>query len=568
MIVKFFNRGVSGGSGPVDYLLGRDRQREGAELLSGNAEETKALIDASTYAKKYTSGVLSFEEDNISPERKREIMQSFEECLFKGLDANQYNVLWVEHNDKGRLELNFVIPNVELTTGKRLQPFYHRADMARVDAWQTIQNIEYGLSDPDDPAKRQALVLAKDLPSNSKEAAETLHAGLESLVKQGVVHDRASLVATLETAGFEIGRATKNSVSIKNPEGGRNIRLSGAIYEQDFRLSKDLQRTIEQSSERHRATSAERLRTAQQVYKSGLESKSRYHLERYKKQPEPRQREKQPNELTERFNSGIGEEQGKLKNSGAREQQGVRDGYIRAQAQNEHELIQNMASSPNSPSGHYPWSDDVEYDPNEQHSREQANISETGERGGQNQLIEVRSRRDRAFMREDRRESPDIHQRIPSNQRILTNERDRRSTLHGLERVNEQVYRIREHAQRGQRSGIRSIINPQEQREQSGKLERASRAVSGATERVDPIIGRFEQSNRRANTAKRNNERGNELIITAKSTVSRASNAIRDLYQRFSEAVLTVQERFKQLIETKQETKRSVNRDNGRGMSL
>lgn len=107
-------------------------------------------------------------------------------------------------------------------------------------------------------------------------------------------------------------------------------------------------------------------------------------------------------------------------------------------------------------------------------------------------------------MREDRRESPDIHQRIPSNQRILTNERDRRSTLHGLERVNEQVYRLREHAQRGQRSGIRSIIKPQEQREQSGgKLERAvERDGAGATERVDPIIGRFEQSNRRCNTAK------------------------------------------------------------------
>ena len=28
MIVQFFNRGKGGGSGPIDYLLGKDRGRE------------------------------------------------------------------------------------------------------------------------------------------------------------------------------------------------------------------------------------------------------------------------------------------------------------------------------------------------------------------------------------------------------------------------------------------------------------------------------------------------------------------------------------------------------------
>ncbi len=32
MIVKFHARGKGGGSGPVDYLLGRERNREGARL--------------------------------------------------------------------------------------------------------------------------------------------------------------------------------------------------------------------------------------------------------------------------------------------------------------------------------------------------------------------------------------------------------------------------------------------------------------------------------------------------------------------------------------------------------
>ena len=51
MIVKFHPRGRGGGAGPVDYLLGKDRQRDGATVLQGKPEEVRELIDASPYAK-------------------------------------------------------------------------------------------------------------------------------------------------------------------------------------------------------------------------------------------------------------------------------------------------------------------------------------------------------------------------------------------------------------------------------------------------------------------------------------------------------------------------------------
>ncbi|MCB3266333.1 hypothetical protein H5860_14610, partial [Klebsiella pneumoniae] len=49
MIVKFHPRGRGGGAGPVDYLLGKDRQRDGAIVLQGKPEEVRELIDASPY---------------------------------------------------------------------------------------------------------------------------------------------------------------------------------------------------------------------------------------------------------------------------------------------------------------------------------------------------------------------------------------------------------------------------------------------------------------------------------------------------------------------------------------
>ena len=282
MIVQFFSRGKGKGAGPIDYLLGKDRQREAARLLRGNPIATEALIDGSPHAKKYTSGCLSFEESDIDPEQKQALMDDFEKCLFAGLEVNQYDCLWVEHLDKGRLELNFVIPNVELTTGKRLQPYYHAADTKRVDAWRTIQNITYGFSDPDDPAKRQGFTKAKDLPKAAAEAAEAINKGLEAYALDGQINSREDVVSVLESAGFEISRLTPNSISIKNPEGGRNIRLKGQMYEQDFRFSKEFRAEITRRAQKYKSSSAERLGEARARYNRLLRSKREEHFKRHR----------------------------------------------------------------------------------------------------------------------------------------------------------------------------------------------------------------------------------------------------------------------------------------------
>lgn len=80
----------------------------------------------------------------------------------------------MEHADKGRLELNFLIPNTELLTGRRLQPYYDRADRPRIDAWQTIVNGRLGLHDPNAPENRRALVTPSGLPKTKQEAAEAI----------------------------------------------------------------------------------------------------------------------------------------------------------------------------------------------------------------------------------------------------------------------------------------------------------------------------------------------------------------------------------------------------------
>ena len=287
MIIKFHNRGVGRGSGPVGYLLGRDGNREGATLDRGSPAVIEALIDSSPYAKKYTSGVLSFAEADLPRETKDKLMSDFEKALLPGLEGNQYAVLWVEHRDKGRLELNFVVPNIELQSGKRLQPYFHKADNPRLDAWRTVVNGELKLHDPDDPLNRQAVITPKDLPRGHREAAQAITDGLLRMAGAGEIQSRDDVRKALQGAGFSVVRETKNSLSIADPDGGRNIRLKGVLYEQDFRHGEGLRAELEAAGQRYREASERRVHEARESYLRGVEIKRGENERRYcRAQPE------------------------------------------------------------------------------------------------------------------------------------------------------------------------------------------------------------------------------------------------------------------------------------------
>ena len=290
MIVDFFRHGSGLSKGCLDYLLGEDREREHALVLSGDVELTAQLIDSSPFAKKYTSGCLSFYEHDLNDQDKQQIIQNFEECLFPGLNQDQYQILWVQHQDKvnqdtgqTRLELNFVIPNVELSTGKRLQPFYAPVDLDRVDLFKQITNTQHRLYDPDDPEHRQLFLNKKNLPKDIKDFKEQLHQRVYRAVANGEVADRQELVQWLESNQINVTRQVKNSISIENPYEGakRPIRLEGEIYEQGFRATGEYRQEVQQRIEEYRGTTSERYRANVTDYQRQLEHKSQYHRDRY-----------------------------------------------------------------------------------------------------------------------------------------------------------------------------------------------------------------------------------------------------------------------------------------------
>ncbi|MBP0556294.1 hypothetical protein J8J23_20960, partial [Mycobacterium tuberculosis] len=82
------------------------------------------------------------------------------------------------------------------------------------------------------PQKAQAIKIDRhNLPKDVQGIKQRIGEAIAHQIEQGNITDRKGVIEALEGAGLEITRQTDKSISIKNPDGKRNIRLEGFIYE-------------------------------------------------------------------------------------------------------------------------------------------------------------------------------------------------------------------------------------------------------------------------------------------------------------------------------------------------
>lgn len=292
MLLKIFRHGSGGSKGVFNYLLGVDQKREHARLLRGNIQQTSALIDTLEFKQRYKSGCLSFEEVNIPEAAKEEIMDMFEQTMFAGLDHDQYDITWIEHTDKGRLELNFVIPQVELTTGKRLNPYYYMADKKRFNAFRDVVNLGYGYSDPTNPEKTQAVSYNKSVPDSIRMTKMQIDEYLTEQVLNHVIQHRKGIISTLEKIGYQVVRQTKKSISIANPlpNGKRNLRLTGALYAENFSSFDIVSQKKQDKRDEYVQSIPTRHQNALTTLEKALLMKTAYNDSHYRRGNQPRPR--------------------------------------------------------------------------------------------------------------------------------------------------------------------------------------------------------------------------------------------------------------------------------------
>lgn len=306
MLLKIFSRGKGSGEAPINYLLGNGYMvggdiREGARIISGNPVITQAMINSSNFARRYTAGVLSFEEapDEISEADKQAIIQDFEKAMFAGMAHDRYNVLWVEHIDKinpktgnPRLELNFLISNTELYTGKRLQPYYHAQDGKYFRSWQTLINSRFKLSDPDDLTHAR-LVNLFDSNQSPKKSYKSLKEQIEDYLRHrlmvGKLKKREDVIQAIEAmpdVGLTVTRQSQKFISVTPTNSQKPIRLKGFVFDESFDFANWQARQIKDPSNNLSretiASKRERLNQAQQDFKAIYAHKSEQHAKKYR----------------------------------------------------------------------------------------------------------------------------------------------------------------------------------------------------------------------------------------------------------------------------------------------
>lgn len=284
MLIKFFLRGLGAGSGPVDYVT-RQEGRENAppDVLRGNPEETRDLIDSIDRDWRYTSGVVSFAvEDAPTPEQQERVMDDFEKTAFAGLEQDQYNILWVrhQHTQDGRIELHFVTPRMELTTGKALNiapPNWQK----HFDPLQTALNYENGWADP------HSLECAKNTqrsPESEIRVKDRVNIGkyIETLVEANLVENRDDIINAIEETGLEVHRRGKDYISVKDlqPPENKPFRLKGKLYEQGWTVEQ-YQRPLSREQEADRGVDRERAASARRELAERIERRAHFHEQRY-----------------------------------------------------------------------------------------------------------------------------------------------------------------------------------------------------------------------------------------------------------------------------------------------
>ncbi|RVY47927.1 molybdopterin-guanine dinucleotide biosynthesis protein MobA [Helicobacter pylori] len=310
MLVKFWgtNQGGGDGDGSVNYLLNERVERGTAKVLKGDANLTKSLLLSLTQKHKACVGCLSFEESNIDESLKYELMESFENALLTESMQNRYNILWVEHTDKGRLELNFVIPKIDLERQKAFNPYYHKVDLKRIDTWKDCINLKHNFTNPKDLEKQHNIQQHQTKNPQNKELLAT-YEKLDKLIQDNLgklFNSRDDIINFLKDNQCEVTRQGKDYISVKLPNEPKAKRLKGFYYHETFKTIADIREQLSEvrqresqreypNSQRANNNHAELLRELENKLHERIEHKQRYYERLHQADPSnPRDLKEQP----------------------------------------------------------------------------------------------------------------------------------------------------------------------------------------------------------------------------------------------------------------------------------
>lgn len=305
MLIKFFPNGKGGGAGPVQYLIARtvlayddnrDLIRDASgrpmsvtreplpEVVRGDPQGLIDLIDTCPHKWTYRAGVVSFAREDAPTEAQQQaVIDRFEEIAFASLDADRYACLWVRHTHEDRVELHFCTPRMELHSGRSLNiapPGYERA----FDSLRDLMNRTHGWADPLDAARAAQVKSVSEAPDRAA-GRDGLHAWINDQTSMGLVEDRAEMIAVLKEAGFEVPRAGKSYLTVKDPDTEERFRLKGEIFHENWHAETTPERETERGygadQDRERRLDRFSIEELQERFENHCRKRAGYNQNRY-----------------------------------------------------------------------------------------------------------------------------------------------------------------------------------------------------------------------------------------------------------------------------------------------
>ena len=258
MLISFFKHGAGSARAASGYVLAAEdalgAERAAVEVLRGDPETVAAAADSLPFKHRYRSGVIAWApEDRPTEAQIGAALDDFERLAFAGLEPDRRCWAAVLHREAGGgVHVHVLAARCDLMTGRSFNispPGWERDYGHLVKAL----NLEHGWAQPDDPARRQDVTLARHelrirkLEPGISFEREEITEWITGQIRAGLIENREDVEAALGEIG-EITRRGASYISVKAGGAERAVRLKGAVYEQDFQAGEwlRLQPEIEQ----------------------------------------------------------------------------------------------------------------------------------------------------------------------------------------------------------------------------------------------------------------------------------------------------------------------------------
>lgn len=232
MLLNFFSiNSKRDEPGSLDYLI----KNETARVVRGDPKFAKWIIDHSPPGprQRFASGVIN-DLTELDRSHDETLLDELELLFLAGRPKSAMVWCVIEHTDKNKRELHFVIVLYDLLFGKYIYPYVDRIDRHAFSAWSEKFSLTYNLTIPSEKLRTEPAFQDRGIRRCDIEFLKMVWKLVNGWVVAKLVKCRKDLEKHLTKTGFKTRFQTHKGKPLQQPviigPDGVKLRLKNSIY--------------------------------------------------------------------------------------------------------------------------------------------------------------------------------------------------------------------------------------------------------------------------------------------------------------------------------------------------